>query len=240
MKKSLLLAAAVAASLTSGVATADVSANATAASNYVWRGISQTANQAAIQGGLDWSGKSGLYVGTWVSNVDFTPVGQAGYEMDLYAGFAGEAGSVGYDVGVITYQYPLEANINFTEVYVAGSVGILSVGANLTVDATDGNKNAAFDEGDLYLSASVDYPVGKVDVSVYAGTYIFDADGFVTTASPAGQELDYSHFGASISKDGFTFAVDKNDVDSNNAAFGAAGKANDVRFTVSYSVDFEL
>jgi uncharacterized protein (TIGR02001 family) len=237
MKKSIVLATAVATVLTSGVASADFSGNAAVASNYIWRGISQTQNQAAGQGGLDWSNDSGFYVGTWVSNVDFTPVGQKGYEMDVYAGFSGEAGSIGYDLGVISYQYPMEPQINFTEVYVSGTASIVTVGVSLTVDAASGNADAAFDSGDIYINGSLDYTVGKSDVSVYAGSYMFDADG--TGVGEAG-DINYSHFGASISKDGFTFAVDKNDTDAaTNPTFGSTGSDN-VRFTVSYGVDFEL
>lgn len=47
------------------------SANIGAVSNYIWRGVTQTSDQAAVQGGLDVTHESGFYAGTWVSNVDF-------------------------------------------------------------------------------------------------------------------------------------------------------------------------
>ena len=222
MKNSIVLATAVAAVLTSGVAAADLSANAGVFSNYIWRGVTQTGDAAAGQGGIDWGNDSGVYVGTWVSTLG----GGLGYEMDLYAGFAGEAGSIGYDVGVISYQYPVTPNFNFTEIYVSGSISGLTVGLAATVDAASGNDGSVFDEGDLYLNGSFDYAVGSSDVSVYAGSYMFDNDG-----GTAG-DVDYVHFGASVSKDGFTFAVDKNDIDG--------GTADAVRFTASYGMDFEL
>jgi uncharacterized protein (TIGR02001 family) len=237
MKNSIVLATAVASVLTSGIAAAELTANAAIASNYIWRGITQTQNQAAGQGGIDWGHDSGFYVGTWLSNVDFTPVGQKGYEMDVYAGFGGEAGGLGYDLGVITYQYPMEPNINFTELYVSGTMSIVTIGVNYTVDAGAANKDAAFDSGDMYVSGSLNFPVSKSDVSLYVGSYMFDADG--TGAGKAG-DINYSHYGASISKDGFTFAVDKNDADAaTNPVFGSPTSEN-VRFTASYSVDFAL
>jgi len=227
MKKSIVLATAVASVLTSGVALADFTGNAAVASNYVWRGVSQTENQASGQGGLDWGNESGLYAGTWVSNVDFAAAGgQKGYEMDLYVGFAGEAGGLGYDLGVISYQYPMEPEINFTEVYVSGSMSMVTVGLAYTVDAASANDGGVFDSGDMYINGSVDFSAGKSDVSIYAGTYMFTNDG-----GTAG-DVNYNHFGASIGKDGFAFAVDKNDIDGDNA--------DNVRFTVSYGVDFEL
>ncbi len=47
------------------------SANIGAVSNYVWRGVTQTGDQAAIQGGLDVAHASGFYAGTWASNIDW-------------------------------------------------------------------------------------------------------------------------------------------------------------------------
>jgi len=47
------------------------SANIGAVSNYIWRGVTQTGDQAAIQGGVDVSHESGFYAGTWISNIDW-------------------------------------------------------------------------------------------------------------------------------------------------------------------------
>jgi len=240
MKKSIVLATAVAAVLTSGAATAEFSGNAALTSNYIWRGVTQTTDQAAGQGGIDWGHDSGIYVGTWVSNVDFSGLGD-GYEMDVYAGFAGEAGSLGYDVGVISYQYPVSPQFNFTELYLSGTMSIVTIGVSYTVDAASGNDaekdpsaSGQYEEGDVYVNGSLDFSAGKSDVSLYAGSYMFDQDGKDNSATGGAVigEVDYNHYGASIGKDGFTFAVDKNDI--------KGGSADNVRFTVSYAVDFEL
>lgn len=225
MKKSIVLATAVASVLSSGAALAEFSGNAAVASNYIWRGVTQSHDNAAGQGGLDWSHDSGLYAGTWVSNVDFSGAGD-GYEMDVYAGFGGEAGGLGYDLGIISYQYPVTPNVNFTEAYISGTMSIVTVGAAYTFDAASGNDGGVFDSGDLYVNGSVDFSAGKSDVSVYAGSYMFTNDG-----EPGVGDVDYVHYGASIGKDGFTFAVDKNDLD---------GPLGNVRFTAMYGVDFEL
>ena len=241
MKKSIVLATAVAAVLTSGVAAAELSANAAITSNYIWRGVTQTTDQAAGQGGVDWGFGPGFYAGTWVSNVNFDN-SDDGYEMDVYAGWGGETsgGGLGYDLGVITYQYPVTPQYNFTEVYVSGTMSIVTLGVNYTVDAASGNDaekdpNASgqFESGDAYLFGSLDFAAGKSDVSLYAGSYMFDQDGkdYSPTGANVG-EIDYNHFGAKIGKDGFTFAVDKNDIEG--------GSADNVRFSAMYSVDFEL
>ncbi len=118
--QALTLGAAVAAALSSGVAAAEVTANAAVTNNYIWRGVTQTTDQAAGQGGIDWGFGPGFYAGTWLSNVDFSGLGD-GYEMDVYAGWGGEAGSFGCDLGAITYQYPVTPQFNFTEVYASGT-----------------------------------------------------------------------------------------------------------------------
>lgn len=234
MKKSLILGTAIAAALTSGSVLADLTGNAAISSNYIWRGITQTLDQAAGSGGIDWSDNSGLYAGTWVSNVDFSgDFGSGyedgtGYEMDVYLGFSGEAGNLGYDVGIITYQYPVTPNFNFTEIYASGSFSMFTVGLNLTVDNASGNDGGVFAEDDIYLSFSADV---TDTISVYAGSYMFDNDG----AAGVG-DVDYIHFGASLSKDDFTFAVDKNDLDGT----GIDGSTDNVRFTVSWGKEFEL
>ena len=236
MKKSIVLATAVASILTSGAASAELSGNAAITSNYIWRGITQTNDSAAGQGGIDWGHDSGLYVGTWVSNVDFSGINDdtglyengTGYEMDVYAGFGGEAGGLGYDIGVITYQYPITPNFNFTEAYLSGTMSIVTIGLAYTVDAASGNDGGIFDSGDMYVNGSLDFAAGKSDVSIYAGSYMFENDGKVDVG-----EVDYVHYGASIGKDGFTFAVDKNDIDDGSSI-------DNVRFTASYGIDFEL
>jgi len=224
MKNSIVLATAVASVLTSGIAAADLTANATIASNYIWRGVSQTTDQAAGQGGIDFD-IAGLYVGTWVSNVNFGA--DDGYEMDVYAGWGFETDVIGIDLGVISYQYPVTPDFNFTEVYASGTISIVTVGVATTVDAAAGNDGGAFDAGDLYVNGSVDFTLGKSDISLYAGSYAFDNDGTVT-----GGDLDYTHYGASIGAGGFALAFDKNDLDGLNA--------DNMRVTASYSVDFEL
>jgi len=224
--RAISLGAAVAAALTSGAAAAEVTANAAIASNYIWRGVTQTTDQAAGQGGIDWGHSSGLYAGTWVSNVDFSGLGD-GYEMDVYAGFGGEIGSFGYDLGVVTYQYPVTPNFNFTEAYLSGTFNILTIGVAYTVDAASGNKDGAFDDGDIYAYGSLDFETKGGDISLYAGSYAFDNHNKFGNG-----ELDYTHVGASWGKGDFTFAVDKNDIEDPTL--------DKVRFSVMWSKDFEL
>ncbi|MEJ2521643.1 MAG: TorF family putative porin, partial [Gammaproteobacteria bacterium] len=71
MKKLVLAVSAFAAVLWSAAAAAGVSATVTATTDYVFRGITQSAEDPALQGSLDYEADSGFYVGAWASNVDF-------------------------------------------------------------------------------------------------------------------------------------------------------------------------
>ena len=135
--KQTALAVALAAA-TLGTAQAEISGNVTLASDYRFRGVSQTDNQMALQGGLDWSHASGFYVGTWASNVDSNFFSGTStdpqLEWDLYVGYSGELGAIGYDVGVIRYIYPGYDDANTTELHVGVSYSLsdsVSVGADL-------------------------------------------------------------------------------------------------------------
>ncbi|MFB6259216.1 MAG: TorF family putative porin, partial [Thiohalorhabdaceae bacterium] len=55
-----------------GAAQAGLTGNVGVTNNYIWRGFTQTNDMPAVSGGLDYSHSSGIYVGTWISNVDFS------------------------------------------------------------------------------------------------------------------------------------------------------------------------
>jgi len=80
------------------------SANVALATEYVFRGYSQTAEGPAVQGGFD--ATCGLfYAGVWASNLDWDFAG-VDIEMDLYAGIKPKTGRITWDLGVIYYSYP--------------------------------------------------------------------------------------------------------------------------------------
>lgn len=113
------------------------SANVALTSDYLFRGISQTTNELALQGGFDYSYDSGMaaepYFGVWASSIDFGPSANgdnAAIEVDYYGGLAGAfANGINWDVGGIYYHYPSqnqddtaavnggEADFDFWEAY---------------------------------------------------------------------------------------------------------------------------
>jgi uncharacterized protein (TIGR02001 family) len=101
-----------------------VSFNVGVTNDYRFRGISQTRMKPAVSAGADYTNNpTGLYVGTWASNIEWIKDsgGDATVELDLYGGKRGEISGVSYDVGLIRYYYPSNAypgsSANTTEAY---------------------------------------------------------------------------------------------------------------------------
>ncbi|MBC8238359.1 MAG: hypothetical protein H8E76_09065 [Helicobacteraceae bacterium] len=122
----------------------EVSANVALTSNYVWRGMSQTGNSPAVQGGVDLAYK-GAYIGVWGSSLQGgeSGAGDASSEFDIYLGYAGEVDKFSYDVGLIQYMYPNDAdNLNFAEAY-------LSLGYDFGVASVSGMYYVGIDTDEL-------------------------------------------------------------------------------------------
>ncbi len=106
-----------------------ITGSATVASQYRFRGLSQSNNQPVIQGSMTLTHSSGFYISTWGSSASSSayadsPIDIGGTEIDIYGGFAKEVGAgVKVDVGVIGYIYPGSKSINggtsanYVEVY---------------------------------------------------------------------------------------------------------------------------
>jgi uncharacterized protein (TIGR02001 family) len=196
-KLSLIAAVAVSAITTSAMAEVGISSNVSATNNYVWRGMTQSASKAAVQGGLDVD-MNGFYAGTWGSNVDFGS--PATTELDLYAGYGGEVSGIEYDVGYINFVYLNEGTANFEEVYfgLSKDFGVASLGAtyskglanapdDIAVDASipvmqDYSLDLSYGDYDTYgtrYSVGASKSFGKVDFSL--AYHNFDHD--TTSAS---------------------------------------------------------
>lgn len=149
----LSLIAALALSTTSTVSVAGelgISANASATNNYVWRGMTQTSNNAAVQGGIDLE-MDGFYLGTWASNVDFGSTATA--EIDGYVGYMGEVAGIEYDLGYIKFSYLNEGAINFEELY-------FGLSKNFDVGSLGVTYSKGLDDApdDISVEASVAFP----------------------------------------------------------------------------------
>ena len=233
----------------SGVAQAELGASLGVASNYYFRGVTQTSDNAAVSGSVDYANDSGFYLGTWMSNVDFgrDENGEdykADMEVDFYAGFANDIGDsgFGYDLSVLYYWYPgaggddQGGELDYTEVSGTLSYGPVAANIAYTVDSEYGDDDSAFIEGDIYYGLSADIPVDfeGFGLGVFVGYYDFDADGKNCCG-----DLSYTHWGASVSKDAgdfgaFSVNYEQTDGDDDN---GVASDENP-NFWIGWSKDF--
>lgn len=193
MKQIVACAAVLAASSVAAPAFAGATGNVGVFSDYVFRGLTQTSGGPAVQGGLDYSHDSGLYAGTWISNLSGT--GAADYETDVYGGFAGKAGDFGYDVGAIYYYYRANTPINTAEFYVGGSYNIVSAKFYYSDDFGGSGESA------MYLTGSAAFPLSDTLALTPQVGYSF-GDAFDATK----EVIDYSLTLAKTLDAGFTFS----------------------------------
>jgi len=238
MKKHIIAAAAALCS--AGIAlpghAGDLSANAAVTNNYIWRGLTQTENEAAVQGGIDYADDSGFYVGTWVSNVNYGAGDVFSYEHDVYAGYAFSAGGLDFDLGYLYYNYDDEANFDFAEVYGTVGMGGFSFTANLLAhtEADEvGDQDFGFGEA-IYLSADYGFEVAEgLELGLHVGYHDGDfAEAF------NGNDGDYYDYNISLSKGGFSFMI--SDTNVSGGADAPEFDNDSPKFVLSYAVDMSL
>jgi uncharacterized protein (TIGR02001 family) len=199
--------------------------NIAVTTDYVFRGVSQTQGGPALQGGFDYSHASGFYLGVWGSNVEWVSTGYKdnnSLELDLYGGYKGALGEIGYDIGAITYYYPGDQvsganDPDTTEVYLGLSWKTLSLKYNYTVS-------------DHFVGwGTSSKPSGKTDGSYYvdlSGTYDL-GDGWGLLGHVGYQDVkdnddaSYTDWKIGVSKDvGFgVFTLAYSDTDADKKAY---------------------
>lgn len=207
-----------------------LSFNAGVVSDYRYRGISQTRLKPAVQAGADFAHKSGFYVGTWGSTIkwikDNSKVAPASdvkgpVELDLYGGYKGTVGDLGYDVGVLRYQYignklantgggGVYGNANTTELYAAATYSVVTFKYSRSTGNLFGNLNS---KGSEYFDLSANFDLGNgftltphlghqyvanVGVASYTDYSVTLAkdlgNGFSLTAAAVGTDADKSYY----------------------------------------------
>ncbi|MGZ5032114.1 MAG: TorF family putative porin [Usitatibacter sp.] len=197
LSKALLLAGAAGLSLSASVARAEdpppspFTGKVALYSEYEYRGISQTSEKPALQLNLDYAHSSGLYIGTFLSNIkwlkDTAEVNgfstSANLEWDIYGGYRYEfVKDWTLDVGYLRYEYPSSSAFspkpNTDEVYGGVSYGPATLKYSYSFNDTFGVPNS---KGSDYLELSVNYPVidkvtlnGILGHQRYKGTQIHE------------------------------------------------------------------
>jgi uncharacterized protein (TIGR02001 family) len=165
-------------------------------SDYRFRGLSQNNLDPAVQGGFDLAHSSGLYIGTWGSNVSSWAAGPGSLELDLYGGYKTAVGDIGLDVGAIAYKYPgslASTRANTEEVYVGLSYGPAVLKSSYVIGknyfaSTDSGKDAS---GTMYYDLTLSQEVApKLVASVHVG--YTDYKEAATTSTAKVSYTDYS------------------------------------------------
>ncbi len=213
-------AAAAAIALSATPAMAELEASAAVSNIYVFRGVDQGGGNGAVSGDLVYSSDTGLYVGTWVSSAGGF---SNGGEIDTFAGWSGEFGGFGIDVGLLDYYYPGANGAaddwgkGLTEAY----LGLSFAGVEFYYYDQISGKSTALDDN-TYMSLG--YGMGKF--SAVLGMADFEE------ATGATFDNDYMHLDVSYAyNDNLSFTltqiVDKDD---------ELVMEDDLQVVVSYSI----
>tara|TARA_B100000003_G_scaffold19903_1_gene15996 strand:- start:264 stop:896 length:633 start_codon:yes stop_codon:yes gene_type:complete len=171
-----------------------LSGNVAVTTDYVWRGMTQNAEDPSVSGGFDLEDDSGFYLGLWAANVLAAEGSDTGsLELDGYLGFAGSFNdNAGYDVGYIAYTYPGVSAWDFEETYISfdfygayvSYAAGMGTGINdyvevgYSVDAGPGSFSISYGDydksGSNYL-VGYDWSVGDFTLSFYYSDYDADA-----------------------------------------------------------------
>ncbi|MDR7135665.1 uncharacterized protein (TIGR02001 family) [Lysobacter niastensis] len=205
------------------MARAGVSGSVALTSDYIFRGVSQTNQEPALQAGLEYAADSGFYVGTWGSNINWlsdlsttqAPISSS-LELDAYAGYRGKFGdSVGFDVGALYYWYPGDFPSGFNsadtaELYFGISAGVFSVKYSYALTDLFGYADS---DGSGYLDAAVNWEfVPTWTLNVHGGKQWIENNG----------AFEYTDWKLGVTKSfdgGFAVALAYTDTDTERALY---------------------
>jgi uncharacterized protein (TIGR02001 family) len=138
-------------------------ANVAFVNDYIFRGVTQSNHNAAVQGGMDWDTGMGFHFGAWASSVNFGDGNAATTELDLYGGYGGTIDNFSYDVGFIYYWYPGAPgalNYDLWEVYGKAGYDFGVAAVTLAVNYTPDNFGSTGDA--TYFSSLITFPMGEI------------------------------------------------------------------------------
>lgn len=212
------------------------SVNIGATTDYVFRGVSQTAEDPTIQGGADVSyGK--FYAGIWASGLDFGDgAGSAATEVDLYAGITHSIGPAAFDLGVIYYIYPKAndagAELDFVEIKLGVSTTVQKFSFGATAFYSPEYTGDLGEAWTFEGTAGYELPTFKSITPTLSAT-------IGTTQFVEDAQTDYVYWNAGVSflaAEKVTLDFRYWDTDLSNANCGGPVFACDERFVASVKV----
>jgi uncharacterized protein (TIGR02001 family) len=200
-------------------------------SQYVFRGLTQTNQKPALQGGFDYAHSSGFYAGNWNSNVSWISDGaqtfaagptSASLESDFYGGYkANITDDIPYDVGVLRYQYWGTYPSGFTkpdtsEIYASIGYKWATLKYSYSVGDTFG---IADSKGSDYIELNASVPAGKWTIAAHVGKQRYKG--------PNRTDLDYNDYklGATYDiGDGYTLGLAGTNSNAKDSVYTLLGK----------------
>jgi len=192
---------------------AGTTGNAGVVSEYLFRGIEQSGG-AALQGGIDWSGASGVYAGTWASNTG-GPAASGGTELDLYGGWTGKFGDLSVDAGLIYYYFSEDeediaagADFDYPELYAKAGFKNFALQLYYTTsylgDATEAAADAlGMDTDFIYVNLLGTFPVSE---TLSVGVQVGNSSGDGAEVAWGDSYTDYSVSLTKTLDSGFAFS----------------------------------
>jgi uncharacterized protein (TIGR02001 family) len=215
-------------------AEAGMSADVSVANMYLWRGLDVSGGKPQVSGSLGWDSGAGFYVNSWVTNgyssangLDGTPGADAfsGYEVDVWAGYAGEVSGLSYDVSLWEIMYP-ESDASGSGGSATGlhggkeiSLGLGYMGVSFSYTVNSGERYPGDDD---YSYMTLGYSYG--DFGITYGTQQFDKT----------QNADWSHINLSYS------LGENASVTISKASQDAVGAEEDPLIVFSYTLPIDL
>jgi uncharacterized protein (TIGR02001 family) len=176
-----------------------LSYNVGVTTDYRFRGIAQTSTNPALQGGVDFAHKSGVYLGASGSNInwikDYAGATDGSLEIDLYGGYKGAISKdLTFDLGLIGYLYPSNTaatNANTTEFYGALSYGPATLKYSRSAGNFVANPNSS---GSAYLELAATFDLGN-------GFTLTPHVGRQSIPNVANDAGDYTDYALTLGKD---------------------------------------
>lgn len=232
MLKKKLLVAALAASFVASASAEEFtfSTNVAVTSDYLFRGISQTGTNPALQGGFDVAHASGLYAGVWGSNISWLSdagiATRASVELDTYIGFTNAfAEDFTYDVGYLRYNYPgsytATPKANTDELYASLGYKWVTAKYSYSLGDTFGVNKAS---GTYYIELNASVPLAETGLTLNGHLGRQEYSG--ANQGAGATNLSYTDYKVGISKEfsGYEFALDYSDTNASPAYTNPQGK----------------
>jgi len=218
MKKELLAIACLL-GMASTAQALDITGNGAVVSQYIFRGIPQSDNNTAVQGGLNLT-ESGFYLSTWGSTVDDGDSDTSdGLEIDYYGGYNGQVGDFNYGAGVNWYTYTDDFDEEYLELSLTGGWKFL------TVNAVFGEYDTDPDQDYQFYSLTANY-------NNFSATYGFFEDDFDGYYIQGGYSNTFTLEGKTLFNYSLTAIYSSDDLLSNGE--------DDINFVASISKSFKL